>query len=216
MLSHNTIREEIIRVGHRLAAREMIAGADGNISVRLGPDRIMVTPTGRNKGLLAPQDMVIVDGDGGKVEGVLEPSSELAMHLFVYRSRPEIGACVHAHPPYATAFAVAGTALPFDVLPEAVVTVGPIALTEFAPPGTDAVAKSLEVFVNEHNAFLLRNHGLLTIGRNLAEAGDRHETVEHCARIIFLAQQLGGINRLPADEIRRLSDIRKKFGERPY
>ncbi len=215
MNSYAVVRKEIVRAGRRLADRKMIAGADGNISVRLEPDRIMVTPSGRNKGLLDPQEMVIVDSKGKKIEGDLEASSELAMHLFVYRSRPDIDACVHAHPPYATAFAVAGVELPYDVLPEAVVTVGPIALTEFAPPGTEAVAKSLEVFVGEHNAFLLRNHGLLTIGQNLAEAGDRHETVEHCARILHLARQLGGITPLPTEEVARLEELRRKTGGRP-
>jgi len=215
MLSYSAIREEIAKLGRRLAAREMIAGTDGNISVRLESDRIMVTPSGRDKGLLDPQELVIVDLHGKKIEGDLEASSELAIHLFVYQSRPEIRACVHAHPPYATAFAVAGMELPHDVLPEAVVMVGPIALTEFAPPGTEAVPRSLEMFVSEHNAFLLRNHGLLTIGRDLTEAGNRHETTEHCARILYLARQLGGITRLPNDEVARLNELRIKSGNRP-
>jgi L-fuculose-phosphate aldolase len=215
MVNYSAVREEIARIGRRLDAREMIAGADGNISVRLGPDRIMVTPSGRNKGLLDPQEMVIVDLHGNKIDGDLEASSELAMHLFVYQSRADIGACVHAHPPYATAFAVAGVELPHDVLPEAVATVGPIALTEYAPPGTGAVARSLEAFVGEHDAFLLRNHGLLTIGRNLTEAVNRHETTEHCAHILYLARQLGGITRLPTDEVARLDGLRRKTGKRP-
>ncbi|MCP4685723.1 MAG: class II aldolase/adducin family protein [bacterium] len=215
MDSYSTIRNEIVKVGRRLAARELISGSDGNISVRLTEDHIMVTPSGRNKGLLEPLEMVIVDREGSKIKGELEASSELAMHLSVYEARPDVRACVHAHPPYATAFAVAGRELPFDVLPEVVVTVGPIALTEYAPPGTAAVAKSLEVYVNEHNAFLLQNHGLLTVGCDLEEACNRHETVEHCAHILHLADQLGEITSLQAEEVARLSKIRNEAGKRP-
>jgi len=215
MVSNSDLREEIVRVGRRLATRQLIAGTDGNISVRLGPDRIMVTPSGRHKGLIGPDEMVIVDMQGNRIEGSSSASSELGMHLSVYRARAEINACVHAHPPFATAFAVAGMPVPDDVLPEVVLAVGPIALSEFAPPGTKAVAESLEVFVGEHNAFLLKNHGLLTIGRDLEEAINRHETVEHCARIVHLARQLGGINRLPAEEVARLEQLRKKAGKPP-
>jgi L-fuculose-phosphate aldolase len=198
-----------------MADRQLIAGTDGNISVRLGPDRIMVTPTGRHKGKLTPENMVVVDLRGFKVEGDLEASSELAMHLFVYQSRPDVGACVHGHPPHATAYAITGQVIPSGVLPEAVVSIEPIAHTPFAPPGTEAVAESLEAYVFGHNAFLMRNHGLLTIGRDLTEAYNRHETVEHSARIMYLAGRVGEINKLPAEEIKRLANMRKKPGERP-
>lgn len=198
-----------------MAERQLIAGTDGNISVRLGPNRIMVTPSGQPKGRLSPEDMVVVDLQGHKVEGDREASSELAMHLFVYQSRPDIGACVHGHPPHATAYAVAGIEIPGGVLPEAVVSVEPIALTEFAPPGTQAVAGSLEAHILGHNAFLLRNHGLLTIGQDLFGALNRHETVEHCARILYLAGQLGGANKLPAEEVQRLVKMRNTSEEPP-
>lgn len=215
MISDSTARKGIIAAGRRLAERGMIAGTDGNISVRLETNRVLVTPSGRNKELLEADDLVVVDMMGNKVEGELAASSELEMHLFVYRARSEVTACVHAHPPFATAHAVAGVELPYDVLPEAVVAGGPIALTEFAPPGTSAVARSLEAFVCGHNAFLLRNHGLLTVGRDLEEAYNRHETVEHCAKILHLARQLGGITHLPEAEVERLNKLRNEAGDDP-
>ena len=215
MISEDAVRAEIVEVGRRLAERSLVAGTDGNISVRLDRDRVLVTPTGRHKGKLNPEDMVVVDLRGHKVEGELEASSELAMHLFVYQARSDVGACVHGHPPHATAYAVAGKGIPDGVLPEAVLSVEPVALTPFAPPGTRAVAESLEAYVSGHNAFLMRNHGLLTVGSDLTEAYNRHETVEHCARVMYLASQVGEINKLPAEEIQRLTNMRKKPGERP-
>jgi L-fuculose-phosphate aldolase len=211
MPSPFTIRSEIVEVGRRLHQSGMIAGTDGNISVRLDDNRIMITPSGVSKGHMKAEDMVIVDVSGRHLQGKGRGSSEMAMHLFVYRNRPEIRACVHAHPIHATAFAVAGLALAEDVLPEVVVFVGGIPLTDYAPPGTDAVPKSLEPFIEKQNAFLLRNHGLLTIGRTLDEAFFRHETVEHYARIVSVARQLGNIHKIPSEDFRRLESMRAKL-----
>ena len=211
MPSPFTVRAEIVEVGRRLHQSGMIAGTDGNISVRLDDNRIMITPSGVSKGHLKADDMVIVDVNGRHLQGKGRGSSEMAMHLFVYRNRPEIRACVHAHPIHATAFAVAGLALAEDVLPEVVVFVGGIPLTDYAPPGTDAVPKSLEPFIEKQNAFLLRNHGLLTIGRSLDEALFRHETVEHYAHIVSVARQLGNIHKIPTDDFRRLESMRAKL-----
>jgi L-fuculose-phosphate aldolase len=132
------------------------------------------------------------------------------MHLFVYDSRPDINACVHTHAPYSTAFAVAGITLNEDILPEVVLFVGAIPLTEYAPPGTKAVPDSLAPYVAESNAFLLRNHGLLTIGNSVEEAFCRHEVVEHFARIMHLAHQLGGPKKLPPDDLKRLRLMRQE------
>jgi L-fuculose-phosphate aldolase len=137
------------------------------------------------------------------------------MHLFAYQRRPDCRACVHSHPPYSTAFAVAGIPLAEDILPEVVVFVGGIPLAEYAPPGTPAVPESLEPFIAEHNAFLLRNHGLLTIGRSMEEALHRHETVEHFARIVHLARQLGNVSRIPAADFARLQQLREHPGDKP-
>ncbi|MFZ5979672.1 MAG: class II aldolase/adducin family protein [Candidatus Zixiibacteriota bacterium] len=203
------MKKQLIEIGARLAERGLIAGSDGNISVRLDQNLVLITPSGLPKGRLTETDLVVTDLDGRQIEGDLPPSSESPMHLFVYRRRPEITACIHSHAPYATACAVSGVGLPGDILPEVVVFVGDIPLTDYAATGTEAVPEALAPFIEDHNAFLLRNHGLLTIGRTLEEAYNRHETVEHYARIIHLARQQGGLTSLPTEEIKRLKKMRK-------
>ena len=208
-----TMKKDICDIGKLLYERGMLAGSDGNISVRLDDDRIMVTPSGVPKGRMSPDELVIVDINGKHLQGSKKASSELLMHLSVYKNRPEIAACVHSHALYSTAFAAAGIELAEDILPEVILFVGSVPLTDYAPPGTDAVPKSIEPFVEKSNAFLLRNHGLLTIGRSLDEAFNRHEIVEHYARIVHLARQLGNINAIPSDDFKRLEKIRLKLDE---
>ncbi len=135
----------------------------------------------------------------------------LLMHLAVYKARPDILACCHAHPPYATAFSIIGRPLPSNILPEVIVTIGEIPLTEYAPPGTEAVPKALEKHLGNHQAFLLRNHGVLTIGKSLEEAFCRMETVEHYAKIVYIAESRGKLNILDHDEILRLEEIRREL-----
>lgn len=209
MISPYTARKEIVAIGQRLAGAGFIAGCDGNISVRLDDNRILITPAGMSKGRLTVDNLVVVDMGGQRLQGDQEASSELAMHLAVYRTRSDIGACVHAHPPCATAFAVAGIELLPDILPEIVVTVGEIPLIDYAPPGTRAVPESLSPFLSDRNAFLLRNHGLLTIGETIETAYNRHESVEHFAKILHLARSLGSVNRIPTEDFRRLMSIRE-------
>jgi len=213
MASPFTMKKKIVDVGQRLYARSMVSGSEGNISVKLDDDRIMVTPSGLPKGFLSPDDMVIVDINGKHLQGQNRASSELLMHLFVYQNRSEIAACVHSHPPYCTAFATAGIPLADDILPEVVLFIGRIPLTDYAPPGTDAVPKALEPHIENNHAFLLRNHGLLTVGRSLEEAYSRQEVVEHYARIVFLARQLGNIEAIPSEDFKRLEKMRSKLDE---
>lgn len=213
MPSPFTMKQQLTDIGKKLHQRGMLAGTDGNISVRLDDDRIMITPSGLAKGNLSPEEMVIVDVNGKHLQGTRKASSELAMHLFVYRQRPEIKACVHSHAPYATAFAVAGIQLDNNILPEIVVFVGGIPLTDYAPPGTDEVPRSLAPHIEQNNAFLLRSHGLLTIGRSLDEAHHRHEAVEHFAQIAFLARQLGNIDTIPSDDFARLEKMRRTLDQ---
>lgn len=213
MASPFTIKKMLCEYGSLLYQHGFLAGSDGNMSVRLDDDRIMVTPSGVAKGRMTPDDPVIVDINGKHLQGAKKASSEVLMHLFVYQNRPEIKAVVHSHAPYATSFAAAGIELGSDILPEIVVYIGKIPLTDYAPPGTDAVPKSLEPFIEANNAFLLRNHGLLTIGRDIEEAYNRHEVVEHYARIVHLARQLGNINSIPSEDFRRLEKMRQKLDE---
>ena len=207
------MRKSVAEIGRRLYDRGMLAGTDGNLSVRLDDDRILITPAGQAKGWLKPDDLVLVDINGKHLQGRFRASSEMLMHLVVYQNRPDVTACVHSHAPHATAFAVAGVPLGDDILPEVVICCGRIPLTDYAPPGTDAVPKAIEPHLENNHAFLLRNHGLLTVGRNLEEAWQRHEVVEHYARIVLLARQLGNVDAIPSDDFKRLEDIRRRLEE---
>lgn len=214
MKSPFTIRKEIIEAGCRMATAGLVVSTEGNLSVRLDDGRIIISPTGVNKGLMTQDELIIVDENGKKLQGLGEPSSELAMHLFVYKHRPDIRACVHGHPPYATAFAVAGVELADDILPEVALSVGKIPMTDYSPPGTPDCPQSLSPYIEEQNAFLLRNHGLLTIGGSLVEALNRHETVERLAQIVHLAHQLGNVNQIPTEDYQRLERLRTKLDSR--
>lgn len=189
-------RRGIVQVCARLHARGLIAGQDGNVSVRLGRDRILVTPAGMSKVDVRAQDLVEValDGStGGMKRAVRRPSSELAVHLAIYRGRPDVGAIVHAHPPTATGFALAGESLPENVLPELVYSVGPVALVPFAMPGTQALADGFTPWLAGHDAWLMANHGAVTAGATLLVAHQRMESLEHAARIIHAARALGRV-----------------------
>lgn len=211
MSSPYTKKNDIVEFGRLLYRQKLVSGSDGNLSVRLDDDRILITPSGFAKGRLSAENIVTVDINGKKLQGSNNPSSEMAMHTFVYQNRDDIKACVHSHAPYATSFAVAGIELTEDILPEVVLFIGGIPLTDYAPPGTDSVPKSLAPFIEKNNAFLLRNHGLLTIGKSLEEAYNRHEIVEHYARIVHLARQLGNVNSIPSDDFKRLEKMRQKL-----
>jgi len=200
---------QIVEIGRKMHTRGYISGTDGNISIRTDHDRIVITPSGSCKGFLKYEDMIVVDSVMTVISGAGKPSSESDMHLSLYKLRPDIKACVHAHPPYATAFAVAGEELPGDILPEVALFVGPIPLVPFTSPGTTAVGAGLEVFAADHDAFLLKNHGVVTIGTNLEEAYNRMETVEHFAKILFYARQIGTVDHLPEEEVVRLTRMRE-------
>lgn len=207
--------KRIIEIGRRLYARGMIAGSDGNISARMSANEIIITPSGKCKGLLKEKDLVVIDLEGFQLRGHFRASSEAAMHTHLYRNRSDIAACVHAHPPYATAFSVIGESLTEPILPEVILFVGDIPIAPYAPPGTDAVGKSLDEFLTNHNAFLLKNHGLVTVGRNLEEAYNRLETVEYYARILFIARQIGSANKLESMEVERLKRLAEQLKSTP-
>jgi L-fuculose-phosphate aldolase len=204
-------RGKIIECGRLLYNKGFIAGADGNLSIRLDDGNILITPSGLRKGFLDENDLVVVNPDGHKISGHGRPSSETAMHLFVYKMRPKIMACCHAHPPYATACSITGKSLPSNVLPEVIVSVGAIALTNYAPPGTEAVPRSLEPFIDSHEAFILRNHGVLTIGRTIDTAYNRMEIVEHYAKIVYIAGNIGTLNFLETEEMNRLKKLKESL-----
>ncbi|HEU5169290.1 MAG TPA: class II aldolase/adducin family protein [Gemmatimonadales bacterium] len=198
----------IVRCCRRLWEAGLIAGADGNVSVRLGPDRVLVTPSGLLKSDLAPGDLVEVDLGGRRRRGSRKPTSELDLHLRVYRRRPDCGAVVHAHPPAATAFAVAGQAIPANVLPEVILYLGDVPLVPYATTGTPALGDAAEPYLARHVAVLLANHGALTWGSDLATAHIRMESLEHAARILAAARALGRLTHLTPEQVRELDQRR--------
>ena len=200
--------DELVRCCRALWERGLIAGADGNLSVRLGPDRLLVTPRGVLKAELEPADLVQVDLAGRHLDGCRKASTELDLHLRVYRRRPECGAVVHAHPPTATAFAVAGEAIPEDVLPEITLLMGDVPVVPYATTGTPALGDAVEPFLAGRDAVLLANHGALTWGADLAQARIRMESLEHGARILHAARSLGRVNRLTRDQTDALQRLR--------
>ena len=191
----------------QLAAQGLIAGRDGNLSVRLGADRVLVTPSGLIKSLLEPADMVEVDLAGQlRKRGTRKPTSELDLHLRILRHRPDVQAVVHAHPPAATGFAVAGQEIPGNLLPELIFVVGPVPLVPFGMPGTPELGDRIVPYLQDrrHQALLLANHGAVTLGRTLDEAWIRMESLEHSARIITAARAVGEPKPLTAQAVERL------------
>ncbi len=212
MRTEEEIRADIVEVGRRLWERGYVASNDGNISVRVDERRLMTTPKSVSKGFMTPDMMVVTDFEGRKLAGGRDPSSELKMHLQVYRDRPDARAVVHAHPPTATGFAVAGIPLDRAVLAEVVTTLGSIPIAEYATPSTDELPIACSKYLKAHDGLLLANHGALAIGPDLFTAYHRMETIEHFARISLVTRQLGRENLLSRAEVDRLQGLRGMYG----
>jgi len=214
MSSDATLRDDIVEIGRRLWLRGFVASNDGNISVRTGDDRVLMTPTAVSKGFMTPDMMVITDMDGTLVSGApgRKPSSEIKMHLVAYRQRADVHAVVHAHPPLATGFAVAGIPLDRAVLAEVVTTLGSIPIAEYATPSTQELPDAVAPYVKAHDGLLLANHGALALGADLFGAYYKMETIEHFAQISLVARQLGRENLLSREEVDRLQGLRGRYG----
>lgn len=212
MNSEEHARAAIVEIGRRLHAREYVASNDGNVSVRLDAGRLLTTPTGVSKGFMTPDMLVVTDFEGRKLAGGRNPSSELLMHLAVYRHRPEVNAVVHAHPPVATGFAVAGIELNRAVLAEVVTTLGSIPIADYGTPSTHELADAVGRYITTHDGLLLANHGALTVSGDLMSAYYKMETVEHFARISLVARLLGGERLLSREEVTRLQSLRGTYG----
>src|ERR1700759_3495005 len=212
MAAESSLRADIVEIGRRLYARAYTASNDGNISVRLGDDRLLMTPKSVCKGFMTPDMMCITDLDGRKVQGDRDPSSEMLMHLEVYRQRPDVQGVVHAHPPIATGFAVAGVPLTKAVLAEVLTTLGSIPIAEYATPSTKELPEAVRKYVKAHDGMLLANHGALTRGGDLFSAYYKMETIEPFAKISLVARMLGRENLLSREEVTRLQDLRGAYG----
>ncbi len=202
--------EEIVQISHLIYKNGFVTSTDGNISARLPNGNILCTPTSVNKGELKKSQIVEVNPKGEIVYGIFNPSTEIKMHLFIYQRRDDVKAIIHAHPPFATAFATAGISLEGYVLPEVIVNLGKIPTAKYATPSTEEVPLSIEPFVEKHDAFLLQNHGAVTLGSSLKDAYFKMEKLEHYAMIILLARILGGEKNLSQDEISKLSEVSLK------
>ncbi len=210
--SEESVRAGIVEVGRRLWTRGFVASNDGNISVRVGDGRLITTPTAVSKGFMTPDMMVITDLDGRHLAGDRKASSELKMHLEVYHQRPDVNAVVHAHPPTATGFAVAGIPLDRAVLAEVITTLGSIPIAEYATPSTDELPAAVRRYIKAHDGLLLANHGALAVGGDLMGAYYRMETIEHFARISLTARMLGREHLLSREEVVRLQGLRGMYG----
>ena len=205
-------REAVCRVGRLLYDRGYVAANDGNISVKVAENRLLITPSGVSKGRMTPEMLLVTDMDGTVIEGDRHPTSEGKMHLEVYRGRPDANAVVHAHPPVSTAFAVCRRGLETPYLSELVAGLGQVpCTTSFAMLSTEEVPESVRPYLADHNALLLANHGALAWGGDLWEAFDRLETVEHTAKIVLNAQLLGGGVPLTEEEVERLQSLRGMY-----
>src|SRR5882724_777633 len=195
---------EIIEICSWMYQKGFIASSEGNVSACLEPDRILVTPRGAPKEFLLHEQLVITDFDGHRVSGGFSPSSELPLHLMVYRERPDVGAVVHAHPTMAVALSLAGISLADGVIPEVITSLGAIPTVPYATPGTDEAGEVIRAPIRQFDAIILARHGSVSVGKDLREAYTKLEMLEHTAQILFLARVLGPVSPLSKEEVARL------------
>ena len=213
-MNEQQIKEQICEIGRRMYSRNMVAANDGNISVRLDKNEFFCTPTGVSKGYMTPEFICRVDSAGNLLEANpgFRPSSEMKMHMRVYERRPDIGAVVHAHPPYATSFAVMGMPLDKPIISEAVVSLGAVPVAEYGTPSTSEVPDALEKYLPDYDALLLEHHGALTYAADLMTAYMRMESVEFYAQLLYQTTMLGGPRLLSEERVQKLVEVRKKMG----
>lgn len=209
----STLRKGIVEIGAEMYRRDFISGGAGNISVRLPDGNILITPSGLNKGKLSPKDLLIIDMQGNSVEGTSSrPSSETPMHLEVYRQRADVCAVIHAHPITCVALSLVGISLQEVYIPEALVMLGPVPTTPYATPSSTENRDAIAGLIQHHDAIILAHHGSLTIGCDLEEAYSRLEILEHTAKTVALAFQMGTPRKLAAQAVEKLLALRQKMG----
>jgi L-fuculose-phosphate aldolase len=206
------LKNNIVEIGKRAYIRGYVASNDGNISARIDNKHILITPTGISKGFMKPRDLIVVNTVGKIISGKNRPSSEIHMHLHIYQERPDVNSVCHLHPPYATGFAVAGIPLDQNILTEAIIALGKVPLVNYGTPGTEELYNNLIPLLKDCDAFLLANHGALTVGSDVFHAYYNMETLEHVAQITFIARQLGKVNELNDEQVKKIISLREKFG----
>ena len=214
MLSELEIKKEICEIGKRIYDKGMVAANDGNISVKLSENEFLCTPTGVSKGFMTPEYICKVDRTGKVIEAneKYKPSSEIKMHMRVYDERSDVNAVVHAHPMYATAFAIAGIPLTQPIMREAVLFLGSVPIAEYGTPSTHEIPDAISKYLQHYDALLLENHGALTYSDSLLSAYHKMESVEFYAKLLYLTKQLGGPQELSNLQVEKLYDIRRQFG----
>jgi L-fuculose-phosphate aldolase len=211
-VSEFKLKEEMCEIGRRIWHKGYCAGNEGNHSVRIGENRFLCTPTGISKGFLKPDDICTVDIEGKQLAGKRKRTSEMLMHLAIYKARPDVKAVVHSHPPHATAFAIAGVELPTCIHPEAEVFLGQVRTAKYVTPGDTRLGESLLPYVKDSNTILLQNHGTVTFSTSLEDAYYKLEIVDAYSRILLLAKQVGSIRPLDDKEMKELLDLKVRFG----
>lgn len=211
-ISEFKLKEQMCDVGRRIWLKGFCAGNEGNHSYRIGPDRYLCTPTGISKGNLKPDDLCVVDGDGKQISGKRKRTSEMMMHLVIYKARPDVKCVIHSHPPHATAFAVAGVELPTCIHPEAEVFLGQVKTAKYVTPGDNRLGESLLPYIKDANTIVLQNHGVVCFDVDLEQCYYKLEIVDAYARILILAKQVGSIRPLDGGEMKELLDLKAKFG----
>jgi L-fuculose-phosphate aldolase len=200
-------KEELVRICHKVYKKEFVSAYDGNLSVRIDSDKFLITPSGKCKGDVRVDDLIVIDDKGNKLEGKGKASTEYKIHLIVYNNRPDIKSVIHCHPPYTTAFAALGESLNNPVFPEVILSLGKIPLCKYATPSLDELPKSMEPFVEYSWAFILENHGAVTIGKNIEGAYFRMEKLEHAAKTLAIARSIGREKSIPLQKLRELYSI---------
>ena len=207
-------KKEMCEIGRRVYNRGMVAANDGNFSVKLNDREFLCTPTGVSKGFMTPEYICKIDADGKVLQANkgFRPSSEIKMHMRVYRERPDVRAVVHAHPLYATSFAIAGIPLTQPIMPEAIITLGCVPIAEYGTPSTDEIPDAVSKYLQYYDAVLLENHGALAYSDSLLSAYHKMESVEFYARLLYQSKMLGGPKELSKDQVKVLYDLRSQFG----
>lgn len=213
MVNEYEIKKQMCDIGQRIYQREMVAANDGNFSVKLDANTFLCTPTGVSKGFMTPDMICKVDANGNAIKsnGKWRPSSEIKMHMRIYKERPDVNAVVHAHPQYATSYAIAGIPLTEKIMPEAVIFLGEVPIAKYGLPSTMEIPDAVEPYLNCYDAVLLENHGALSWGGDLMSAYFKMESLEFYAKLAFTAKMLGGAKELPKTEVDRLYDLRRQF-----
>jgi len=212
MMNEYKLKEQICEIGRRVYAKGFAAANDGNISIRLSDREVMCSPTMVSKGFMKPEDICKVDYEGKQLAGTRKRSSEILLHLAVYKNRPDVNAVVHCHPPHATAFAVAGVPIPMCILPEVEVFLGEVPTATYETPGTQKFAETIVPHLKSSNTIILANHGTVTFGPDLEKAYWNSEIIDAYCRILILSRQLGNVNYFTQNQTKELLDLKKKLG----